>query len=364
MTESNQAAAAASSVSSAATPVPPARPSWRLIGLSAVFVLVVAAIGYSRTGAPGLWNATAADAERARAEAQAAEQNGGPTAEQINTMVDQLAERLKQQPDDMEGWTMLARSYTVLGRHAEAIPIYQKVLAARGDDATVLADYADSLAMSQGRQLSGEPLALLQRAIKADPVHTKALSLIGTEAFIRKDYQAAVDYWERIVKSGKVQPELAEQVQGGIDEARRLGDMPPSAKVAGATGVGGDVKPQAAAGAGFVAGEITLSAALKDQASPDDTVFIFARAAEGPRMPLAALRRKVRDLPVTFRLDDSMGMTPQMKLSNFPQVVVGARISKSGEPTPQPGDLQGASQPVALGTEGIRVEIGEVVGAR
>lgn len=361
MTQNKPAAAAASSVSSAATPVPPARPSWRLIGLSAVFVLVVAAIGYGRTGAPGLWNATAADAERARAEAQAAEQNGGPTAEQINAMVDKLAERLKQQPDDMEGWAMLARSYTVLGRHAEAIPIYQKVLAARGDDATVLADYADSLAMSQGRQLSGEPLALLQRAIKVEPTHTKALSLIGTEAFIRKDYKAAVDYWERIVKSGKVQPELLEQVQGGIDEARRLGGMPPSVKAAGA---GGEGKPQAAAGAGFVAGEITLSAALKDKASPDDTVFIFARAAEGPRMPLAALRRKVRDLPVTFRLDDSMGMTPQMKLSNFPQVVVGARISKSGEPTPQPGDLQGASQPVALGTEGIRVEIGEVVGAR
>ena len=118
----------------------------------------------------------------------------------------------------------------------------------------------------------------------------------------------------------------------------------------------------AAAGQPFVAGRVTVAAALKDRIGPDDTVFVFARAANGPRMPLAILRKQVRDLPLKFTLDDSLAMSPAATLSSAQRVVVGARISKSGNAMTQPGDLQGFSAPVAPGASGLAIEIAEVVG--
>jgi cytochrome c-type biogenesis protein CcmH len=106
-----------------------------------------------------------------------------------------------------------------------------------------------------------------------------------------------------------------------------------------------------------VSGVVKLAPALANKVAPTDTVFIFARAAEGPRMPLAIVRKQARDLPITFKLDDSMAMAPDMKMSNFPQLVVGARISKSSNAAPRAGDLQGMSGTVTNGTAGITVLI-------
>jgi cytochrome c-type biogenesis protein CcmH len=102
---------------------------------------------------------------------------------------------------------------------------------------------------------------------------------------------------------------------------------------------------------------VSLSPQLKDKVSPEDTVFVFARAAEGPPMPLAVARVRVRDLPYRFALDDSMAMSPALKLSAFPKVVVTARVSKSGGASAQPGDLQGASGPVANDAAAVSVVI-------
>ena len=112
---------------------------------------------------------------------------------------------------------------------------------------------------------------------------------------------------------------------------------------------------------GFVAGSVTLAPALAATASPDDIVFVFARAAQGPKMPLAILRKQVRDLPLAFTLDDSMAMAPNMSLSNFGEVVVGARISKSGQAMPQSGDFEGFSPAVKVGTRGVAVVIEKAV---
>jgi cytochrome c-type biogenesis protein CcmH len=296
--------------------------------------------------------------------------------EQIEAMADGLRQRLETEPQNAEGWAMLGRSYSVLGRASDAVPAYRKAVELVPDDAGLLADLADSLAVTNNRQIAGEPMTFVQRALKIDPNQPKALSLAGTEAFLRGDFKAAAALWERILASQPADSPMAQQVRESINEARQRGGLPLLVDGEMPKGVTAQAAPQAAPaaqepatpaqpaapGKTSVAGTVTLAPALAGKASPEDTVFVFARAAEGPRMPLAIVRKQVKDLPITFTLDDSSAMAPTMKLSNYPQVIVGARISKSGNAMPQPGDLQGLSQPVALGASGLKIVIGEEVG--
>jgi cytochrome c-type biogenesis protein CcmH len=280
----------------------------------------------------------------------AQEQGHEVTPEQIAAMVDSLAERMKANPENVEGWVMLARSYNAMQRFPEAAQAYAQAIQRVPDNAQLLADYADVLAMVQGRKLEGEPEKYIQRALQADPNNLKALLLAGTVAFDRQDFKQAAAHWEKA--QGMVPPEsdFARSIANSIAEARQKGGLaaaPAAAPVAAAP-----------AGAGAsIAGTVRLAPGLAAKAAPTDTVFIFARAASGPRMPLAIVRKQVKDLPASFTLDDSMAMAPNMRLSNFPQVVVGARVSKAGSATPQPGDLEGASAPVAVGASGLTVTI-------
>jgi cytochrome c-type biogenesis protein CcmH len=302
----------------------------------AVAVPVGAALVYLSVGNPGALVA----------EAGGSGGGHGLSPEQFEGLVARLAARMKENPDDAEGWMMLGRSYAVLGRFREASDAYANAAVRQPQDAQLLADYADALAMAQGRRLDGEPEKLIARALAADPENVKANMLAGTVAFNRGDYTKATAHWERIL--GRVPPEseLAQQVRGAIADARAQGGG----------GASPAPKPQAAA-AGRVRGTVTLAPALAAKAKPEDTVFIFARAAQGPRMPLAIVRKQVRDLPYEFTLDDSMAMSPAMTISGQKQVVVGARVSKSGNATPQPGDLEGSTRPVAVGAERLRVVI-------
>jgi cytochrome c-type biogenesis protein CcmH len=254
----------------------------------------------------------------------------GVTAEQVEAMVAKLAERMRQNPDDPQGWSMLAKSYAVMGRFDDAAAAYGKAVERVPDNPHLLADYADALAMARGQNLQGEPEALVMRALKIDPDHGKALALAGTVAFEKKDYAAALRYWEKLATLAPPDSEMARGVQASIAEARSLAAA----------------QSEASDKAAGVSGTVSLAPGLAGKAAPGDTVFIFARAAEGPRMPLAILRKKVSDLPVAFTLDDSSAMSPAARLSGTLQVIIGARISKSGDAMPQPGDLQGLSKPV------------------
>ena len=348
--------AKAATVAPAAPAAPPAeRPSGRLLALVCTAVVAVAVIGYSMTGSPGLagWP-MAAGPQGPAAPASAVEH--AQNLQRIEAMVDKLAARMKESPDDAEGWSMLARSYAVLGRHAEAVPAYERAVALREGDPQLLADYADALAMRNNGDLAGEPLRLIERALKIDPRHLKALSLAGTAAFDRKDYASAVRHWSAILEAAPPGSDYIAQVQASIDEARQLGGLP-------AAPAATSPAPQAAAqrAAAAVSGTVSLAPALAAQAAPDDTVFVFARAADGPRMPLAILRKQVRDLPFEFTLDDSLSMSPAARLSGAARVVVGARISKSGQAVPSPGDLAGQSAAVDVGSRGLKIEIAEVV---
>ena len=142
-----------------------------------------------------------------------------------------------------------------------------------------------------------------------------------------------------------------------IEEARQLGGIKAAANVASPAPA--KVGPPAAGAS--LDGTVSLSGALVGKAAPTDTVFVFARAAEGPRMPLAIMRFQVKDLPARFHLDDSLAMSPAMTLSKFPEVVVGARVSKSANATPQSGDLQGISPIVKVGAMGVAIVIDQVV---
>jgi cytochrome c-type biogenesis protein CcmH len=273
----------------------------------------------------------------------------GLSAQQFEALVSRLAARLKDNPEDAEGWMMLGRSYAVLGRFGEASEAYAKAAARMPRDAQLLADYADALAMAQGRTLQGEPEKIILRALAIDPDNLKALLLAGTAAFNRNDHRAAIRHWERALKVLPGESDMVQRVQASIAEARSLAGSP-----GGRTQV---AKPAQAQGGGRVSGVVRLAPELAGKVSAGDTVFIFARAAEGPRMPLAILRKRASDLPAEFTLDDSMAMAPQMKLSAFPDVVIGARVSKSANASPQPGDLQGSSAPVKVGARSVSVVI-------
>ncbi|MGC2518442.1 MAG: c-type cytochrome biogenesis protein CcmI, partial [Burkholderiales bacterium] len=154
----------------------------------------------------------------------------GLTAQQIQTLVDRLAARLKEKPDDGEGWAMLGRSYGALGRFADASAAYAEAVARLPQDAQLLADYADTLAMTQGRRLQGEPEKLVARALQADPDNVKALALAGTVAFEKKDYAGAVGHWERILDLVPQDADFTQSLRASIAEARELGGIAPAGK--------------------------------------------------------------------------------------------------------------------------------------
>ena len=270
----------------------------------------------------------------------------GITREKVEQMVAGLAARLEKAPDDPDGWRVLGRSYSVMGRYPEAARAYERAVALVPGDAGLLADYADALAMAQGRSMAGKPLELVNRALELDANQWKALALAGTAALERKDYKRAIAYWERLRKVLPPGSGMEESVEASIAEARALAGAKPAP----------EPKARATASA-RVAGTVSLAQGLAGRAAPTDTVFIFARAASGPPMPLAVLRKQVRDLPLEFTLDDTMAMAPNLKLSDFPEVIVGARVSRSGSATAQSGDLRGQSKPVKVGTTGIAIVI-------
>ena len=323
-------------------------------------VPLVAMVLYVVLGNPDAFAPEALRATRGGAEHEV-------TREQVEAMAAKLAAKLDREPDNAEGWAMLARTYYALNRYTDAMPAFEKATALNPRDAGLLADYADAVGAAEGG-LRGKAYVLVERALEVDPTHWKALALAGTVAFERQDYAKAVAYWERMKTTVPPGSPLAGSIDASIAEARQLGGLKPapgagSAAVASAPPAANVAPPRNAAArdavttGAAIAGRIELAPALAAKAAPTDTVFIFARAAEGPKMPLAILRKQVKDLPVTFTLDDSMAMAPDFALSKFPTVVVGARVSKSGNAAPQAGDLEGFSPAVKVGATGLVVVI-------
>lgn len=265
---------------------------------------------------------------------------------EVEAMIAQLATRLAGQPDDFAGWAMLGRSYTALGRYNDAAMAYAKAVALNERDATVLLEYADILGMLRGKDLRGRPSDLIRRALEIDPNHPKALALAGTAAYNERQYVQAADYWERLLRLLQPGSESARGVAGSIAEAKALASGKP-------------VEPMPEVSASLT-GTVTLSPALAARATPDDTLFVYARAVDGPPMPVAVLKRRARDLPLRFELDDSLAMAAGRPLSSFARVMVGARLSRSGQALPASGDLEGQLGPVSPGARHLALTIDRV----
>jgi cytochrome c-type biogenesis protein CcmH len=282
---------------------------------------------------------------------------------QIIAMVEELARKMKSRPDDAQGWMLLARSYAAMKRFQDSADAYAHAAALVPDDAALLADYADVLAMAQGRVLAGKPTELIERALAIDPTNQKALALAASAALDVRDFDRALVYWRRLRAQFPAGSDDARQVDSIIAEvegAQREGKpgkaSAPSSKVAAAPTV--QAKPATGA---TIAGRVDVAPALAAKVALSDTVFIFARALDGPRVPLAVLRVPARELPREFTLDDSMGMAPGVKLSAAQSVVIEARVSKSGNALPQAGDLSGKSAAVKPGATGVKIVIDQVV---
>ena len=284
------------------------------------------------------------------------------SAGQIDEMISKLAARLENNPEDSQGWAMLGRSYKALGRFDEA----EKAFVRAGDlvngDPVLLTEYADLLA-ARANSLEGRPMKLVQRALQLDPANLMALALAGTAAYNRQDFPEATRYWEQLLKLLPPESEDARGLAATLAEIRgKSGDklVRSDARSSDLQGAKPGADESAQAAGKSVSGSVTLAPALASKVQPGDTLFVYARPAEGSRMPLAVLRVKASDLPLTFTLDDSMAISPELKISGATLVKIDARVSRSGQAMPQPGDLIGESAPIKPGTRGIKLNIDQV----
>lgn len=293
------------------------------------------------------------------------------TESEVVSMVERLAQRMKSDPSDPQGWLLLGRSWSALQRYQESADAYAEAVKRMPGNADALADWADALGMAQGRKLAGKPTEIIGQALAADPSHPKALALAASAAMERGDNKAAIRYWQSLLA---LVPPGSEDAQGIAATIVELGGTPatgaPPAPAASArpqapptdlASARPATPPTEAASAGSrITGRVEIAPALAARVPPDATLFVYARAAQGSRMPLAIVRRAARELPFEFALDDSMAMAPGATISSAREVVVEARVSASGSATAASGDLSGVSAAIAPGTSGLRITIDRV----
>lgn len=276
---------------------------------------------------------------------------------QIIAMVEGLAARLRANPDNPQGWAMLAKSYKVMGRVDDALLAFSRVGPMLETDPDLLASYADLLGVRARGRLDGQPMALIHKALALDPLHPMSLMLAGTAAYQQGNFAGAAKQWETLLPVLEPGSPDAQALQSYIAEAKEKGGVKAAAAAPAKTT---DLKPSAGSSAkASVSGEVTLDSALKARASPDDVVMVIARVP-GTRMPVAVLRTRAAELPLKFTLDDALAMSPQARMSMTTEVNIEARISKSGMAQPESGDLISEVQTVKVGTRGLKIRVTKV----
>ena len=341
---------------------------WVFATLAVIGIPLSAVLLYATWGSPQLIAKTAVVASAAAgkgANPVAASDASAPSPEvtdkQILAMVDSLAEKMQQNPSDPKGWILLARSQNALGRYADAAKSYERAVALLPNDAQVLADYADVTVMIQDGRFDGKPLALIKQALQIEPNNMKALALAGTAEMRLGNKAQSLKHWQKlktlVAKDSDDMREL-DLIIAEVSGATEGKPMLPAAQSAPAPAKSVSGPPAVAQSSSVTSGGVTISPELAAKIASGDTLFVFARAVTGPKMPLAIIRVPApKTWPFQFSLDDSMAMAPGMNLSAFPEVTIEARISKSGGAQPQSGDLIGQSAPLKPGATNIGVTI-------
>ncbi|MGZ8213578.1 MAG: c-type cytochrome biogenesis protein CcmI [Methylosarcina sp.] len=298
-----------------------------------VLALAIPVLAASLYWAKGSFSAIGIDPEKA------ASNLSNPNIDDINKMVEGLAERMKNDPGNAEGWLMLGRSYKYLEQYPKAVEAFGNAYRLLGDKPEVMLLYADAIALASDKNLAGKPSELIFKALELEPNNMNGLWLGGLAKVQQGDVPGALTLWRKLESQLPANSEPRNEMRNII------------ASLVGRAPAAENARPdsqEAQAPTGSITVEVSLAPELQKAASSGDTVFIYAQALSGPKMPLAIVRKQVADLPVKVTLDDTMAMMPAMKLSNFAEVKLLARISKSGEAVTQPGDLIGTVEQVAV----------------
>jgi cytochrome c-type biogenesis protein CcmH len=363
-------------------PVAPAPAPSRKLAIALAALLPVAAFSmYFWLGNPAVLTAIAAhqgDAHEGAAQAAAE-----PSPEQIMGMIQQIEARTRSHPSDGAAWEALAMANGLVARWPEAVQAYEKAHQLLPEKPSVLVGYAESLAMAANQVLVGRPIELVNQALQLDPTHTKGLELAVVHAYQTQNYTQAIAYIDRLGRQAQAGSDYAREVMAMRDDAQRRLLALAGGAAAGATvgatvdatagvnaganaganagsNAGANAGAQPAQSAASVSGRIDVAEALKPRIGAQATLFVLARSAAGGP-PLAAARVPLGPMPLAFRLDDSMAMMPGNLLSTQREVVLVARISASGNPIAQPGDLEGRLEGVRVGAEGVRLVIDRVL---
>jgi len=318
------------------------KPVWVVTAVAAVFVPVLTFVLYDEWGAQDLVAQT-------RVMGQMASGDSASEAE-MNRLVSQLRQRLESQPANPDGWLLLGRTEMQLRNYRQAADAYERLAALAGEEDQQEAAVAWGLAAqahffaSEGR-LDEAALGAIQEAQSRNPRETNTLGLLGINAFRNQNYREAIGHWEALLEEAPNHPQRG-SIAGGIAQAyTELGEpVPESFLERAVTDRNGD-----ATGEAFVQVSVQLSEQAALQVADEDVVFVYARALDGPPRPLAITRMTVADLPADIRLDDSMAMTEEDAMTPGQEVVVVARVSRSGNATPQPGDWEGETDSLRAG---------------
>lgn len=321
---------------------------WTSVMLALILPIFIFA-GYAMLGTPKVFDKTQMQVQQSPPHAE-----GNQKMPSLDVMLARLEQKLIDQPDNLDGWMMAGRSYMSLKRFADAKRVLQKAYELASDNPVVMLRYADALAMSRGGHLSGEPFSLIKKALVKSPDNVMALWLAGLAYEEQADHQNAISHWQRAAKLVQPGSESLQEINGMIARVQQ--------KLSGNTPVVSQAENLSSSSMTSLKVSVSLDPKFKAQANPNDIVFIYAKAASGPPMPLAAVRKNVKDLPLVIKLDDSMAMMPAMKLSSFKNVVVSARVSKTGSAVSAPGDMIGQTTVLTLPvTEKLNIKIDQVI---
>jgi len=302
---------------------------------SALFVVAATVSVYLYLGTPQLIDP----------QVMVAQQSSDGKLPSIEEMMTTLVERLEANPEDAEGWYLLGRTHMAMKDYQSAAFAFDKLNQLAGEQPSIMLALADALAMSAGGDMQGRPAELIRKAVTLAPEDQTALWLAGMVENQSGNYARALEHWRHLKPMLADDPDATQQVDRLIAAAERQ-----------LTASGLDSVPEKTAvipSDTAISARISLSAELAAKVKPGESLFVYARALTGPKMPLAAVRLKAGDLPTTVELNDAQAMVPGMNLSKFPQVVVGARISRSGNAIAASGDLLGEVSPVTVNNQAV-----------